>query len=196
MIVGPDLIVGPDPEAVRLLEARGVHVEAKPTSRPSPATATSTRSHRRGPSPHLLIDPGREMAGGFELLEHQADVGIRAWGDSLEEAFEQAAWGLVEVLGAHPAGAGEPRTVRGTGPDRGAVLVDFLNELVVLHETEAVAFGSVRIYRLTDTEVEAEVATAPLAGEPEGVVKAATYHQLRVGERAGGGGIVEVYLDV
>jgi SHS2 domain-containing protein len=38
--------------------------------------------------------------GGFELLEHTADVGIRARGATLAEAFEQATLGLAEVLGA------------------------------------------------------------------------------------------------
>ena len=136
------------------------------------------------------------MAGGYELLEHQADIGIRAWGDSLGHAYEQTAAGLLEVLGVEPAGRGEARTVRASGRDRAGVLVDFLNELVVLHETEGVAFGAVRVVRLDDSELEAEVPVAPLAGEPELVVKAATYHQLRVEERADGSGLVEVYLDV
>jgi SHS2 domain-containing protein len=52
------------------------------------------------------------MVPGFELLEHTADVGIRARGGSLEEAFEQATEGLAEVLGARlpsgPGGSGGP----------------------------------------------------------------------------------------
>lgn len=139
------------------------------------------------------------MAGGYELLEHQADVGIRAWGDSLAEAYEQAAAGLVEVLGIHPAGPGKVRRVTASGRDRAGVLVDFLNELVVLHETEAAAFGPVRVGHLDEggdgCTLEAEVTLAPLADEPELVVKAATYHQLRVEDRASGA-LVEVYLDI
>jgi Archease protein family (MTH1598/TM1083) len=46
---------------------------------------------------------------GFELLEHTADVGIRARGATLEEAFEQATLGLAEILGAlAPGGSGGP----------------------------------------------------------------------------------------
>ena len=42
---------------------------------------------------------GAPRTGGFELLEHTADVGIRAWAGSLEEAFEQATEGLAEAIG-------------------------------------------------------------------------------------------------
>ena len=45
---------------------------------------------------------------GVELLEHTADVGIRARGATLEEAFEQATLGLAEVLGALAPGAPDP----------------------------------------------------------------------------------------
>ena len=51
---------------------------------------------------------------GFELLEHTADVGIRARGATLEEAFEQATLGLAVVLGALMAGGSGGR--RGWSP--------------------------------------------------------------------------------
>ena len=60
--------------------------------------------------------------GGFELLEHTADVGIRAWAATLEEAFEHATEGLAEVQGAGPGavprciGAWEPVPVEVTAP--------------------------------------------------------------------------------
>lgn len=37
---------------------------------------------------------------GFEFLEHTADVGIRSFGASVEEVFEQATRGLAEIIGA------------------------------------------------------------------------------------------------
>ncbi len=137
------------------------------------------------------------MAGGYELLSHTADVGIHAWGDSLAEAFAAAALGLADVLGARAEAPGSPRPVRAEAADVEALLVDFLNELVLLHETSEVAFAAVRVTRVDDAEVEAEVDVVPLAGEPVGTpVKAATYHQLRVDRRPDGGAEVRVFLDV
>lgn len=144
-----------------------------------------------------MTSPGSEaVAAGYEILPHTAEVGIRSWGSSLAEAFEQAAWGLADILGATASGAGEARTIRASGSDEGALLVDFLNELLFVHESEEVAFSGIRIARLSETDLEAEVTVVPLSGEPVGTaVKAATYHQLAVDRRPSG---VEarVYLDV
>jgi SHS2 domain-containing protein len=141
-----------------------------------------------------------DLAGspaGYEILEHTADVGIRAWGRTLDAAFEQAAWALVDILGAT---AGTPRRrvrLRAEGQDEGALLVDFLNELIALHETEEAAFASFSVRIVPPRSLVAEVGLAPVEAEPETTgVKAATYHQLRVDRRAEGGVEAVVYLDV
>jgi SHS2 domain-containing protein len=134
---------------------------------------------------------------GFEILEHTADVGLRAWGPSPEEAFEQSGWALAEILGARAVGPGRPREVRAHGEDRGALAVGFLDELLFLHESEGVGFAAIRVRLVGDREVEAEAEMVPLPGDPEGTaVKAATYHQLRVTTELDGWTEVRVYLDV
>jgi SHS2 domain-containing protein len=134
---------------------------------------------------------------GYELLEHPADVGIRSWGPTPEEAFEQAAWGLVELLGIKADGDGERRTLALSSPDTPGLLVDLLNELVFLHDSEGVGIARVRVARITETELVADLWTAPLGRPPQGtVVKAATYHRLRVEPRPGGGVEAQVFLDV
>jgi SHS2 domain-containing protein len=140
------------------------------------------------------------MEPGYEILEHTADIGIRSFGPSLEKAFEQAGLALAEILGAMASGDGRGQapayTVRATADDRGALLVDFLNELLLLHETRNVAFASVEVTKLDDTSLEADVRLVPLQGETETTgVKAATYHRLAVEERDGGY-VATVYLDV
>ena len=133
---------------------------------------------------------------GFEILEHTADVGIRSWGRSLAEAFEQAGLALTEILGVRTDGPGERRELRASAGDVGALLVDFLNELVFLHETEGLGFASVRVVEASDTDLRAHVEVVPLRGEPEGPpVKGATFHRLRV-DRSDGRVEARVYLDV
>lgn len=137
------------------------------------------------------------MAGGYEILEHTADVGVRSWGESREEAFEQAAWGLADIMGIRSGGPGEVRSVRAEAADVEALLVDFLNELLLVHEGEEVGFAAVRVQEVSDTAVRAEVDVVPLPGEPEGTaIKAATYHRLEVREHADGRVEARVYLDV
>jgi SHS2 domain-containing protein len=137
-------------------------------------------------------DPG----AGHEILEHTADLGIRAWGPSAEAAFEQAARGLIELLDVESSGEGSARPIRISSDDLAALLVDFLNELVFLAETEDLAVAGITVTRLADTELEAELSVAAREHRSEGVVvKAATYHQLSV-DRGPDRTEVRVFLDV
>ncbi len=134
---------------------------------------------------------------GSELLEHTADVGIRAWGDTAAEAFAQAALALAELMGIRVGGPGTRRRVRVTAEDRAGLLVGFLNELVFVHEAELVGLVAVDVIGLSDRHLIAEIEVAPQPAEPAGVpVKAATYHQVAVERRPDGGVEVRVFLDV
>jgi SHS2 domain-containing protein len=140
------------------------------------------------------------MGGGFELLEHTADVGIRARGDSLEEVFEQATLGLAEVLGAWPAAGarpGEAVAVEVAAGDPGGLLVDWLNEVLWLREVRQAVVTGVRVERVGDGAAAGSVTLAGGGPAPDGTfVKAVTYHRLRVEPDPGGGWLAEVYLDV
>ena len=155
---------------------------------------------------------------GFELLEHTADVGIRARGATLEEAFEQATLGLAEVLGAlapggsggppgwSPGGSGGPGeavAVAVSAQDPGGLLVDWLNEVLWLRETRDAWLAGVQVDRVGEGAAVGSVrfTSKGPAGEgdpaPDGTfVKAVTYHRLRVEPDPSGGWLIEVYLDV
>jgi protein archease len=134
---------------------------------------------------------------GYELLEHTADVGVRARGATLEEVFEQATLGLAEVLGALRPGPGEAVAVEVTAGDAGALLVDWLNEVLWLHETRGhAAIAAVRVERAGGDRAAGSVTFSSTDPPADGTfVKAVTYHRLRVGRDAGGW-LAEVYLDV
>lgn len=133
----------------------------------------------------------------FEILEHTADVGVRAVGDSLEEAFAQATRGLADIVGIwHPDG-GDEVTIELEGGDAGALLVDWLSEVLYLHDARDAVLAGVRVDEVAAGRVRGVISLAPREDRAvEGTqVKAITYHQLRV-ERLDGNWIVEVYLDV
>jgi SHS2 domain-containing protein len=148
---------------------------------------------------------------GFELLEHTADVGIRARGATLEEAFEQATLGLAEIQGALVPGPGErtegqgervadpggPAAVQVAATDPGGLLVDWLNEVLWLAETRQAGVAGVRVDRVGDGVASGSVVLDSGGPVPDGTfVKAVTYHRLRVEPDPAGGWLVEVYLDV
>jgi SHS2 domain-containing protein len=132
---------------------------------------------------------------GHELLEHTADLGVRAGGATLEELFEQATQGLAEVLGAWRPGAGEDAPIAVEATDLGGLLVDWLNEVVYLQEVRGRSVAGVRVDQVGDGRAAGSVA---LRREPPSggiYVKAVTYHQLKVEQRPNGW-LAELYLDV
>ncbi len=130
--------------------------------------------HSFSPSPALGC-PYRYME-----VEHTADRALRVWGRDLPDLFVGAARGMTGLM-ADLDGlvATEWREVRLEAWDRESLLVNWLNELLFLTETERVLFVDYRIESLTDTVLVARVrgAHAPVT---KAVVKAATYHDLRL----------------
>ena len=65
---------------------------------------------------------------GWEHFSHGADIGVRGFGGSLEEAFEQAALGLTAVGGAvFTIGQGETGEGQGEEPAREVLFLRWLN---------------------------------------------------------------------
>src|SRR5438105_4172559 len=140
----------------------------------------------------------RADGAGFETLAQAADIGIRSWGESPAEAFEQAALGLGDLMGIGVATPDDHHTIMTTAPDLEALLVEFLNELILLHESEGLGIGDVRVELFDDAEprLEAEVGVAPLPDVPEGVgIRSATYRRLAVAPHPDGRTEARVYLD-
>ena len=123
-------------------------------------------------------------APDFETFDHTADVGLIARGATLEDVFVNAARGLFHII------AGDARIeptrrleVEVTAPDREALLVAWLNELIFHFETTHLVFAAFEIGALTDERLTATIAGLPMdeLDEPlEMELKAATYHGLAV----------------
>lgn len=134
------------------------------------------------------------MPHAFE--EHIGEVRLRLRAGSLAALFEEAARALAELMcseRAEPDGAEVP--VRVEARDREALLVAWIDELVFLSETLERVWTEVRIERLVETQLVATVhGFEPTALRTQ--VKAATLHDLHVGETSGGGYEATVVLDV
>src|SRR5215472_11127611 len=96
------------------------------------AGSSLSAHHRRGQGVHCSV-----MQVPFEVLEHPADIGFRAWGRTREELFENAALALFSVMWKLEAvPEKESRAVEATGGDFEALLYAWLAELLALSETE------------------------------------------------------------
>lgn len=139
------------------------------------------------------------MSQRFEILEHTADVGLRARARTAEELFEALGEGLATLQGAWFPGEGTVgRVMLVVAPDRAALLVAWLDELLYVQESEDAVFGSIVVDLVRETRLEAQVTLAPRGDRSlEGVgVKAATYHRLEVAREPDGTWVAQVYLDV
>jgi protein archease len=140
------------------------------------------------------------MAAGFALIEHTADVGVRAWGASEEAVFEEAAKGMFSLV-CDPGTVGHSErlsvNVRGLSSDHELLLVAWLNELLYLFETRHILFSEFRVLALGERDLTAEVGGETMGPRHAvcGGVKAATYHGLRLAQ-TGAGWEAEIILDV
>jgi len=135
----------------------------------------------------------------FEVIDHTADVGIIARGNSLEGLFENAAAGLMHFLiDPHAGAARDHREVVVEADDLEGLLVAWLNELLVLLNADGFVPVQWTIHELSEKRLRADVAGEPVdAGRHHFKldVKAATYHQLRV-RRTNGEWHAQVIFDV
>lgn len=119
--------------------------------------------------------------------EHTGELKLRVEAPTLAELFEEAGRALADLM-AGEAAAGVPEVTEHvvlTSPDREALLVDWLNELILRAEVHHVRFGEMRIERVTDRELSATAMGTPV-DMLRNPVKAATFHELAVRASATG----------
>ena len=134
---------------------------------------------------------------GFEILEHTADVGVRALGASREDVFEQATRGLLDVTGALGTGSGERIAIEVTANDVGAALVYWLEEVLYLQDARDSVVTALQVERVDNSSASGWVEIAPRGQDLEGTaVKAITYHQLEVSPLQDGTWFATVYFDI
>ncbi|MDP8959871.1 MAG: archease [Actinomycetota bacterium] len=125
----------------------------------------------------------------YEPLEHTADTGIVAYGRDLPELFENAAFGLFEMMfDLSGASSEEEREVSVQGAGREELLASWLEELLFVADSAGLALCSFSVEHLEDHRLEGRVGglafdQVELQGPP---VKAITYHDLQVAETQDG----------
>lgn len=129
----------------------------------------------------------------YQWVEHTAELELSLEASTEAGIFEEALRAFGELLGDGELAEIVEREVRFEGRDRAALLVDWLDELVYLAETEGLVPERVLAIELSPDGLRATVAAR--RGEPPHLVKAATYHRLRF-EPAHDGFRATLVLDV
>lgn len=139
------------------------------------------------------------MAERFRILDHPADLGIEARGETPGSTFEHAAEGLMSVI-LDPDSIREidSRTIGIEAADIEQLAVRWLSEVLYLYDGRGFACKTFTVTDMTPVSLQATVRGEMLDPERHRTrldVKAITYHQLLFREGRDGF-VLRVYIDI
>ncbi|BFI75220.1 archease [Sulfurisphaera ohwakuensis] len=136
----------------------------------------------------------------FEFFEHTADIGIRAYGRNLNEAFENAAVAVFEVMtDTSKVEPREMREVKIDGYDLENLLYRWIESLLVYYDSEIMLFSKFYV-NIDEKNLTLEGKAwgekfNPNKHERRTVVKAMTYHEMKI-ENKGNYYILTFVVDI
>ncbi len=133
----------------------------------------------------------------FELVEHTADMGLKAYGRTLAEAFANAAYGMFSVI-ADLGGVRETesRRVELNEDDAESLLFEWLNSLLYYFDVEGLIFKRFDMVEFGEKHLAADCWGEKYDASRHRLklgVKSATYHLLEVNQEKNR---VQVIFDV
>ncbi len=135
----------------------------------------------------------------WEHFHHTADIGVRGIGNSLGQAFEQAALAMTAVI-LDPAGIDETEeiSVTVTASDPELLLYEWLNVLIYEMAVRGMLFCrfEVEIVGETLTGRAWGEPTAPSRHRPTVEIKGATFTELQVRRTDAGTWLVQCVVDI
>ena len=120
----------------------------------------------------------------FELLDISGDAGIKAFGESLEDLFMNAAAGMYSLI-TDPESVVPKKSIeiKTDGDSLEGLLVAWLNELIFQFDTYGFIGKDIRIHKLNNTLIMSTIDGEDFLPERHGrglLIKAATYHKLKI----------------
>lgn len=134
----------------------------------------------------------------WEHYEHGADIGVRGYGATRAQAFEQAALAMTAVIADPAAVAPRERVaIRCEAPDDELLFAEWLNALIYEMSARRMLFSRFEV-KLDGTRLSGEAwgePVEPARHHPAVEVKGATYTTLRVAAE-GDGWVAQTVVDV
>ncbi len=131
------------------------------------------------------------MVMGYRFLEHMTDAVVEAYGNTLEEAFEQAAAGLndtmIDLKGVRPNSVLE---INANGHDLESLLFDWLDKVMLLLVADGIVMSefSVKIHKVDEGYTLDGIAKGEKLDLNRHIykveIKAVTYHEMSVKQEA------------
>jgi len=136
----------------------------------------------------------------FEIIDTTADIGIRAFGNNLPEVFSNAAIGMLSLItDLETVKERLEKSINVSAIDIETLLVEWLNELIFLFDTEMLLFSRCEITLLTDTQIQASCFGEKVDKTRHILnrgIKSATYHRLKIDRQKDGVSRADIILDI
>ena len=124
----------------------------------------------------------------FEIIEHTADVGIKVWGPTLTELFENAAKGMFHIISCGKGPSGGERIkrkseLRNNTDAMEELLVIWLSEILYIFNKEKICLDNFKITGLNNTKLNAEIEGSSMdlyQSNNYTEIKAVTFHNLKI----------------
>jgi len=132
----------------------------------------------------------------FEILNHTADIGIRAKGKDKAEMISSAVMGLYSVCGINVKNIIESKysiILKTEGTDFVNTLINFLNEIIYTLFVEKRIFRRFEFMKIEDKIICAMAFGERLKGihKIEREIKSVTYHKFKIGNN-----FIDFYIDI
>ena len=139
----------------------------------------------------------------FEWVEHPSDIGFRAYGKNLAEAFENAALAFFEVMiDTSKVRPREEVKVELEAEDEKALLYDWLERFLYLRDADGMVMSKFKVEELKRSNGGFKIKAKawgekfdPKKHEPKVAIKAVTYHMMEI-KREKGKCSVQVVVDI
>lgn len=120
----------------------------------------------------------------FEYFEATADIGLKAYGKDIEEAFENAGLAIFNII-SDTSGINPLRQIEFeiTSEDEVSLLYDYLEELLFYHEVEFMLFSRFHVEIDDDLHLTAKIMGEAIdwdRHERKTEIKAITFHKMAV----------------
>ncbi|WP_405268964.1 archease [Methanobrevibacter sp.] len=120
----------------------------------------------------------------FEYFEVTADIGFRAYGKNLNEAFENAGLAIFNIISdTEDIDSKNEISFEITSEDNVSLLYDYLEELLFYHEVEFMLFGEFHVEIDENLHLKATIKGETIdwdKHERKTEIKAITFHEMHV----------------
>jgi tRNA nucleotidyltransferase (CCA-adding enzyme) len=135
----------------------------------------------------------------WEHFEHKADIGVRGYGATLQEAFTQAALAMSSVVTElDQIDNRECINIECKAPENDLLFVDWLNEIIYVMATRRMLYCDFKV-EIHNHHLQAEIcgeAADQKKHQPAVEIKGATFTELKVYQNDVGEWVAQAIVDV